>query len=112
MHYFGGGIGHLRQGFLQEVTCDMDVDSGPEDGMCQPHVGDSLDAHPKTLELLVEGSDQAEGEADIDEYPSSSDSGSDFYSDANGSNHNSDDDDLGLGDGESSDNDNNSYVPF
>lgn len=117
MRYFGGGIGHLRQGLSQDPTYDMDMDSEPEeDSICQPHVRDSLDAHPKTLESLAESSDQAEREVEVDEDFSDSESGSEIDSeiDSNttGSDRDSDGDDLGLDDGENSDNEDDGYASF
>jgi hypothetical protein len=111
MRYFGGGIGHLRQGLSQEATYDMDVDSEPEeDSICQPHARDPPDAHSKTLESLAESLDQTAREVEVDEEISGSESGSDFDSNATGSDCDSDGDDRGLEDGENSDN--NGYASF
>jgi hypothetical protein len=111
MHYFGGGIGHLRQDFFQEVTCNMDVDSElEEDSACQPHVRDDRDIQLGTPELLAESSDQTERkEAEVDDPLSDSESDSDLDSNANWSDRYSDDE-LGPEDGENSGDDDNGYA--
>jgi hypothetical protein len=112
MHYFGGGIGHFRQGLLQDMTHDMDVDSEAEEDWTQPHVRDNLEVAHEVLVLPVEWPDQAEmEEAEVDPV-SDSKSESDLGFNASGSDQDSDDD-LGPEDGENSDDDDdNGYASF
>jgi hypothetical protein len=94
MHYFGGGIGHLRQDFFQEVTHKMDVDSEPKEySMHWSNIRDSLDTQLKTPKLPAESSDKTEREeAQVDDHLLDSASDSDFGSNVTWSDHYSDDD--------------------
>jgi hypothetical protein len=111
MRYFGGGIGHLGQGLLQEVTCNMDVDPEPEEyTMHQPNVRDGLYMQLETPKLPAESSDQTEREeAEVDCPLSDSESDSDSGSNATWSDRSSDND-LGPEDGENGDDDDNGYA--